>query len=141
MAAALIFVCILLVTRMYSFYFKHKTVVVSRPDPTTVLTNRQATALYGNSPGVIVAGIEADNVYRNADGRGEFGLTSPSAVVPELQEVVVRSQQSPLIVAIRASESGADDVSEAVVYQEKQGTTSSSAADAVVIRESPEDIV
>ena len=113
MASLLTVVGLLLILRVYRYYRKSKSTALAPTDPTMVLSNQQANARWGSTPGVIVAGIQADNVYRTADGQGEFGSTPPTNVLPELQEATRLS--TPIVIAARAEESGGEDKADEVV--------------------------
>jgi hypothetical protein len=110
--------------RMYKFWLKEKrqrAAIVAR-DPNMMVTNRQAIVLWGNNPGVVVAGIKGDNIYRDADGRGSFGITPPSSKIPELQDFAATAKPAQhLVVAVRAGEStiSPDDIIiEALPYED-----------------------
>jgi hypothetical protein len=113
-----------------------------RQDPSVMISNRQATVLWGSNPGVVVSG---DDTYRNADGKGDFGTDIfVSTKIPELQEVIARTAVKPVVqvqpqqqltVATRMGESGIspdDEIVEAVLYDETERKDDKAHEEAIV---------
>lgn len=89
------------------------------PTESMIISNQEALRMWGTTPGVIVTGRTADNVYHPADGLGQFGSSNTHEIIPELEHATTQDLDQNLIIATRASESnmGADEVVlEAIPY-------------------------
>lgn len=92
MAGALLIVFLLLISRLCRYCQRNRLDLqlrnTSRQQSPAIISNRQATNLWGTAPGIIISGMNTDHSpqYRPADGGGGFGKADPANVVPELQD-------------------------------------------------------
>jgi hypothetical protein len=105
-AGLILLVLFLLIARLYRIYLKRFYPGAVVTHGSMVVSNQQAQAIWGDIPGVaVVAGTDADNVYRPATKIHDFGPKIPEQV-PELQDAMLETRKvkgDGIVVAERAS--------------------------------------